>query len=501
MKRKILLFLLIMSVLMLLSGFGLQPQKEYVGNGFSFRLSADYRLIENGLQNNYFVFSGPSGTLKVFTEKLKKNVSPQTYIAYSNYQLYSGKAGFKTITHSTKKINGYQIRQITYCRPVITNLVNDCNYYVETHVINGKKERVVTFWAKSTQTFHNRIIADIEAAIGTFTEKEIISKPSLISLAPVFSPHISYTGRNMILDIPPGQLLWGRFFPVNPLSQHSFENMLNNEAALEHKFEFLMTYYEFPGASPFPKESISKIYQDGRVLMLTLQPFRKGSDWIAVPEIIAGLHDHKIREWAEGLKELGEPVFVRPFNEMNGDWDPWCSWFYGKDNELYILAWRHVVDIFRAAGAENVLFVWNPHDRSYPDFTWNNPHLYYPGDEYVDWIGLTGYNNGTSHPADIWRNFDDIYIPLYNDYLFRYPHKPFMITEFSCNEIGGSKAVWIKEAMESLAKNYPNIKIATWFDSQDNDWLYQLDSSPESFEAFKNGLAGIKALKNSVQIK
>lgn len=489
MKRKILIFLFCIPFFMILTGFGPQSLKEYAGNGFSFYLSDDYRLIETGLQNNFFAFSGPSCTVKVFTEKLKKNVSAHTYIDYSNCQLYLGKANFEIIANSSKKINGYQIRQIIYFRPKIANIQNDQNYYIETHVINDKKNRVVTFWAKSTQPFYNKIANDIETAIQTFSEKDSPSTPLYSSFSMTCSPHIQYTGKHISLDIPSDKLLWGRFFPVNPLSESSYDNMLKNEEALNHKFEFIMTYYEFPSNSPFPEKSIRKIYEDGRVLMLTLQPFRKNSDWIAVPEFIAGTHDAKIREWAQGLKDLGEPVFVRPLNEMNGDWDPWCSWFYGKDNELYILAWRHIVDIFREAEANNVLFVWNPHDRSYPDFTWNNPHLYYPGDEYVDWIGLTGYNNGTSHSADIWREFDDIYGPIYNEYLFRYPQKPFMITEFSCNEVGGNKALWIKKAMSSLSKNYPNIKIANWFDAQDNAWLYQLDSSPEAFESFKNGLS------------
>ncbi|MCR4442527.1 MAG: hypothetical protein QHH10_09795 [Peptococcaceae bacterium] len=123
-----------------------------------------------------------------------------------------------------------------------------------------------------------------------------------------------------------------------------------------------------------------------------------------------------------------------------------------------------------------------------------------PGDAYVDWIGLTGYNNGTSHPADTWREFDEIYQPLYADYLEHYPGKPFMITEFSCNETGGDKAHWIEKCMASLIKNYPNIKIATWFDSRDNAWFYQLNSSPEAFAAFKKGLQDGGWLKQAVFI-
>jgi beta-mannanase len=152
------------------------------------------------------------------------------------------------------------------------------------------------------------------------------------------------------------------------------------------------------------------------------------------------------------------------------------------------MAWKHVYRLFQAEGANNVLFVFNPHDRSFPNFKWNNYLLYYPGDQTVDWIGLTGYNNGTSHAADTWRGFNEIYAPLYREYMYYFGKKPFMITEFSSNEVGGDKAAWIRECFRSLALYYPNIKIAVWFNQVDGKWLYNLDSSPGSKAAFKEGL-------------
>ncbi len=110
--------------------------------------------------------------------------------------------------------------------------------------------------------------------------------------------------------------------------------------------------------------------------------------------------------------------------------------------------------------------------------------MYYPGDDYVDWVGLTGYNNGTSHPGDVWREFDSIYAPVYNDYLRRYSSKPFIITEFSTNEVGGDKSKWIEKGFKLLAEKYHNIKIAVWFDGQDGFWQYQTDSSEKGFSSF-----------------
>ncbi|MDX9871557.1 MAG: glycosyl hydrolase [Clostridia bacterium] len=493
MKKK----LLISSVISCLLWLFLLPQasfaqeaREYAGNGFSFSLPTAYRLTETNLEGNLLVFASPYSTLKVYTQELGPRLSFHTYIDYGNYQLKLGKAGFEVISASSGSVNGNPVRRISFSRPVLTNLPNDKNFYLEAHVWLKQKNLAVTFWAKSEQAFFGNLNADMEQIVQTVSA-QAVQTPAFIPpvTLPQDSPHIKYEGRQTTLDLPPGQLLWGRFYPGVPFYANSYVKMLESEAQLAHKFEFLMTYCTFPSDEPYPAAAVRKVYQDGRVLMLTLQPFTKALDWIAVPEFIEGRHDEKLKEWAKGLKELDEPVFVRPLNEMNGDWDPWCAWFFGKDTDLYIEAWRHIVDIFKEAGAANVYFVWNPHDRSFPDFTWNNPHLYYPGDDYVDWVGLTGYNNGTSHPADIWREFDEIYRPLYDEYLSRYPAKPFMITEFSCNEVGGDKAKWIERAFISLAQqNYPQIKIINWFDAQDNAWLYQIDSTPEAFSAFKNGL-------------
>lgn len=487
------------AVLFLLCSLGLAaPEtKKHTQAGFSFSLNSAYRPLNSDLNGQIVVFSSPYSLLKVFTQDLD-NVSANTYIEYGNYQLYRGKAAFTVIDNQSLTINKKQVRIICYYRPQISCLEDDRNYYLEMHVRGEKK--VFTFWAKTTQAFYAKTKTDLEEAVKSFAEVGNRQEKVLTPATSVESPHIHYEGLSITLDIPPDKLVWGRFYPGVPFYEESYANMLQSEKKLGHKFEFIMTYCRFPAANPFPEEAIRKVYADGRVLMLTLQPFTSELDWIAVPEFIAGLHDKKIEEWALGLKEIGEPVFVRPLNEMNGDWDPWCAWFFGKDTDLYILAWRHIVNIFKEVGADNVLFVWNPHDRSYPAFTWNNPHQYYPGDDYVDWIGLTGYNNGTSHPADVWREFEDIYRPLYNDYLKRYPHKPFMITEFSCNETGGDKAAWISAGLAALAENYPNIRIANWFDAQDNMWLYQLDSSPQAFEAFRKGLSQEMFIKSAVQI-
>lgn len=534
-KRRFTVLLIPVALLLILLNFGcrqnnglqtadqnkivLGTYQEYCGGQFTFYLPQAYQQVTTDTDEIALLFRNNNCILKVFQQKLGDGLTAESYIEYGNEQLYKGTAGFEILETETRQVKAGSLRQITYKRPQLTAVENDTNYYTEVHLLNDNADYIITFWGKSDEDGRERLKEDlIETAQGVFFNNlqaepttrakdaassegsELTEEGQAMGSVPQ-GVQINYSGKRFQFEILPHKLVWGRYYPGVPFDGSSVDAMLESEKKLGHKFEILMTYVAFPGIVEFPAEAVNKVYQDGRILMLTLQPFSEGQTWIAVPEIINGQYDVQIKEWAVGLKNIGEPVFVSPLNEMNSDWDPWCAWFFGKDTDLYIEAWRHIVDIFREAQADNVLFVWNPHDGSFPDFQWNNAHLYYPGDDYVDWIGLTGYNNGTTHPGDEWREFDEIYKPLYADYEKRYPDKPFIIAEFACNEKGGVKAKWIEKAMASIANNnYPNIKIAIWYDNQVNAWHYELDSSEEAFAAFQKGLGNIGFLKKAISI-
>jgi len=533
--KRVPFILISVSLLLILLNFGCRQQnelqtaeaqksggesyQEYSGGQFTFYLPQTYQQVKTATDEITLLFRKDNCTLKVFQQKLGDKLTAESYIEYGNVQLYKGTAGFEVLETETLPVKEGSLRQITYKRPKLTAVENDPNYYTEVHLLPAHADYILTFWGKSDEAEHERFKEElIEAAQGVMfnnlqadlsaqvkatasSEGSELTEEGAVAGNVAQELQINYSGKRFQFEILPHKLVWGRYYPGVPFDARSMETMLESEKELGHKFEILMTYVAFPGIVEFPAEAVSKVYQDGRILMLTLQPFSEGHTLIAVPEIINGQYDAQIKEWAVGLKEIGEPVFVSPLNEMNSDWDPWCAWFFGKDTDLYIEAWRHIVNLFREAQADNVLFVWNPHNSSFPDFQWNNAHLYYPGDEYVDWIGLSGYNNGTTHPGDEWREFDEIFKPLYAEYEKRYPNKPFIIAEFGCNEKGGVKARWIEKAMASIANNnYPNIKIAIWYDNQVNAWHYELDSSEEAFAAFQKGLGNIGFLKKAISI-
>jgi hypothetical protein len=104
---------------------------------------------------------------------------------------------------------------------------------------------------------------------------------------------------------------------------------------------------------------------------------------------------------------------------------------------------------------------------------------YYPGDAYVDWTGVDGYNWGTTNGG--WQTFQQVFREIYP--LLAAKKKPIMIGEMSCAQVGGDKGKWIDEIIPTLRASFPLIKCLVWFDiNKEADW--RISSSPESEAAF-----------------
>jgi beta-mannanase len=231
--------------------------------------------------------------------------------------------------------------------------------------------------------------------------------------------------------------------------------------------------------------------------ILTWQPY----DWhasgsqprFAISNILAGNFDAYIRSWATAAKAYGKPIYIRLAHEMNGDWYPWGQGINGNTRAQFVSMWRYVVDKFRAAGATNVRWVWSPN-------VVGNAGQYpltglYPGDAYVDMIGLDGYNWGTSGIGEAgWRSFTQIFGTTYDQVRALAPSKPVYVAEMASTELGGDKAAWITSAFQTEIPNrFPALVGVLWFDTgglmhglapaQNADW--GINSSPSALAAFR----------------
>ncbi len=173
-------------------------------------------------------------------------------------------------------------------------------------------------------------------------------------------------------------------------------------------------------------------------------------------------------------------MFVRFAHEMNGSWIPWRS-----PPGAFRDAWRRLRDIFAAAGADSVEWVWSPHVRG---LRASRFEPFFPGHDAVDWVALDGYNWGRSQRLSRWRSFDAIFAESYARITTLASGTPLMLAEIGCAEEGGDKAAWIRDAFGSaIPERYPAVRAVIWFNANPPghaDW--RVESSPASLEAWRH---------------
>ncbi len=309
----------------------------------------------------------------------------------------------------------------------------------------------------------------VKTALGRYKHHPSPSPTATVSPTPSASPTASPSPTTS-----PGHVQFGIFSKLPNLTPA--QSVAQRESQLGRTFAIDNHYYDW--ADSFPGSAESADVAAGRTPMDTWW----GTD---LTSITSGSQDGVINARAATVKSFAKPVYIRWGAEMNGNWYAWSGPLNGNDPSKFVAAWRHIHDLFSAAGVTNAIWVWAPNADSHPggvDVTsWNNWRNYYPGDGYVDWVGIDGYNWGT--PTDTWQTFGQIFAPVYNDYAAR---KPVMVAETSSVESGGSKAAWITD-MSSWIKSHPALKALCWFDTNESstgiDW--RIDSSTTSFDAFK----------------
>jgi len=272
----------------------------------------------------------------------------------------------------------------------------------------------------------------------------------------------------------------------------SFQSIVELEDSLRTVFPLIHLYSAW-GSKPehqFPKLQVEAIINMGSIPVITWEPWLtefNSKDFIklrkkelrstnGLSDIANGMYDSYIIKWAQDVKAIEQPVFIRLGHEMN---DPY-RYPWGPQNntpEEYVNAWRHVHDEFIKQGATNVLWVWNPH-LSYGYFD-----LYYPGKKYVDYVGVDVLNFGTVATWSQWYSFNDIFGSHYKE--LEAFGKPIMIAEFSSLACGGDRKKWFAEALSNFPQKYPAVKAFIFFHVSDDktttmqsvSWSFKYDTA------------------------
>jgi mannan endo-1,4-beta-mannosidase len=270
----------------------------------------------------------------------------------------------------------------------------------------------------------------------------------------------------------------------------------------------------------FRANAVTKAWEKGKLPMLTWESRPIGSpnsqvnepdyelpDMIGDPATgVAGKYDDYLHQYAKDIVATGLPLAIRFDHEMNGVWYPWSE-TTGKGDSIngnnkgdYVKMWKHVHDIFEQEGANNlVVWTWAPNiinNLPAANKTVDFLKAMYPGDEYVDWVGVSGYLR-PAYKADNNFTFDYTFGSTL-DQLREISDKPIILAEIGASEVGGKKPQWITSVFDALAEpenadiiglSWFNLSVTSYVEGElmTNDW--RLESRPESLEAFKTGIA------------
>jgi len=254
--------------------------------------------------------------------------------------------------------------------------------------------------------------------------------------------------------------------------------------------EIVLFYLQWPSSperSNFPTSSLDVIWNAGAIPCLTWEPmYYEGDREHAIDHrlIIDGNFDQYITTFALEAKRWGKPFIIRFAHEMNLSRYHWgtSKEQYGADSpDIYIKMYRHVVDIFRREGAANVRWAFVPNAESVPDVSydssadWNRIANYYPGNGYVDILGVDGYNWGTSKSVardgwdSHWISFRELFSSPIRQLKEISPHKPLIIFETASTSQGGDKDYWFREGLETASEW--GLEGLIWFQvKKEEDW-------------------------------
>ena len=227
--------------------------------------------------------------------------------------------------------------------------------------------------------------------------------------------------------------------------------------------------------------------ENGSTLVVTWMP-----NGYSAQDIVDGKTDNYIREYAKGVKSFGDEIWLRPLHEANGDWYDWGVGKLGAGNTDANVAeaFRRIVKIFREENVSNVKWVWTTNASNQgagTTFAGN-----YPGDEYVDYISIDGYNWGECRDGSNWQSFSQVFRDSYK--ALENIEKPLFIAEISSSERGGSKAAWITDMFEQFRTNFPRVFAVMWFSqSKDYEGDWALNTSEAAVEAWKAGVASMQS--------
>ncbi len=261
----------------------------------------------------------------------------------------------------------------------------------------------------------------------------LVVVPVLLVLASAFPARV-VAGRG--IDVPKDGCLLGAFLgskqQSNLAQMQAFNERAGKRHALFHRFVPIQERFAGESGTYTVEAFCNDCEQAGASPMLTVEPWRAKPDRLMTDEDV-----ELLKQFADACGQWGRPMLVRFAHEMNGKWYPWGAG--SVTPRVYVEGFRLASRIFQER-APNVGLVWGPNENA--DMPKSYAYTYYgqwyPGDEYVDWVGLS-----TVHWWNRAINFDQFSRTLndgagpYGDFyhVFSELHgKPMIVAETACGD-------------------------------------------------------------------
>lgn len=233
-----------------------------------------------------------------------------------------------------------------------------------------------------------------------------------------------------------------------------------------------ITIYYSPWNVSFRARFVTAAAQAGAVVLVHMEPWHASMSAIA-----AGRWDSYLHRFAAQVRHYGGHVILSFGPEANGRWYPW-GWHHARPAE-WRAAWRHVVTLFRAAGASNVTWLW---DISGGRRGRGPARDWWPGPQYVDWVGIDGYYFTST---DTFKSVIGNTVRTVR----KFTKKPILVSEVGI----GPRAGQVKKLPGLFAGLRRNHLLGLiYFDVSQHNGLYhqnwRLDGNPAAVAAFRAGV-------------
>jgi len=288
----------------------------------------------------------------------------------------------------------------------------------------------------------------------------------------------------------------------------SFENLAGKPIA----WAYFSNNWTTSEGIHFPLQEVNSIVASGKVPFIRIMArsdFNEGGPdpQYTMDRILSGAFDNQLKAWAIAARTTNTPLLAEFGTEVNGDWFPWNASYNGANQtgygdvaeydgmEKFKLAYRHIIDICRDNGVRNITWFYHVDAYNEPDVVWNTMKGYYPGDDYIDWIGVSIY--GAQSTGDTWVSFESVLNDAWNELShISTANKPIAVLEWGVVDYPslGDKGQWISQAFQSVTTGSYAGKISAmsyWhenFMADGENVNLRIDSSTTSLNAYQNGV-------------